>query len=140
RARAESAETSSSRQASRPPRRGATTTPSSATEPSRPAGPTASRARQSRQSGIDISAAKRVYHRYVDTDGIHLPRLTQAERKQRTRAELVSTARNAFLERGFHGASLDEIAEEAGYSKGAVYSNFAGKDDLFLAVLDAQFE
>ena len=46
----------------------------------------------------------------------------------------------AFLERGFHGASLDEIAEEAGYSKGAVYSNFAGKDDLFLAVLDANAE
>jgi len=67
-------------------------------------------------------------------------RLTQAERKERTRSELVATARRAFLERGFHGASLDEIAEEAGYSKGAVYSNFAGKDELFLAVLDAQFE
>ena len=67
-------------------------------------------------------------------------RLRQAERKQRTRGELVSTARTVFLERGFHGASLDEIAERAGYSKGAVYSNFAGKDDLFLAVLDAQFE
>jgi AcrR family transcriptional regulator len=67
-------------------------------------------------------------------------RLTQAERKQRTRGELVSTARTVFLERGFHGASLDEIAERAGYSKGAVYSNFASKDDLFLAVLDRQFE
>jgi AcrR family transcriptional regulator len=67
-------------------------------------------------------------------------RLTQAERKQRTRGDLVATARKAFLERGFHGASLDEIAEQAGYSKGAVYSNFAGKDELFLAVLDAQFE
>jgi len=67
-------------------------------------------------------------------------RLTQAERRQRTRDELVQTARRAFLERGFHGASLDEIAGQAGYSKGAVYSNFAGKDELFLAVLDAQFE
>jgi AcrR family transcriptional regulator len=37
-----------------------------------------------------------------------------------------------------HGASLDEIAEEAGYTTGAVYSNFKGKDDLFLAVLDAE--
>lgn len=69
-----------------------------------------------------------------------MPRLTQAERKQRTRANLVATARSVFLERGLHGASLDEIAERAGYSKGAVYSNFAGKDELFLAVLDAQFE
>src|SRR6476660_1302757 len=67
-------------------------------------------------------------------------RLTQAQRKERTQAELVATARKVFLERGFHGASLDEIAERAGYSKGAVYSNFAGKDDLFLAMLDAQFE
>ena len=67
-------------------------------------------------------------------------RLTQAERKERTRSELVATARRAFLERGFHGASLDEIAEEAGYTKGAVYSNFAGKDDLYLALLDAHYE
>src|SRR6185437_14791237 len=89
---------------------------------------------------LDDLAGHRVYRWYVDTDGIHMPRLTQAERKERTRAELVSTARSVFLERGFHGASLDEIAEEAGYSKGAVYSNFAGKDALFLAVLDAQFE
>jgi Bacterial regulatory proteins, tetR family len=36
------------------------------------------------------------------------------------------------------GASLDETAEEAGYTTGAVYSNFRGKDDLFLAVLDAE--
>jgi AcrR family transcriptional regulator len=67
-------------------------------------------------------------------------RLTQAQRKERTQAELLETARKVFLERGFHGASLDEIAERAGYSKGAVYSNFAGKDELFLAVLDANFE
>jgi AcrR family transcriptional regulator len=45
-----------------------------------------------------------------------------------------------FLHRGFHAASLDEIAEEAGYTKGAVYSNFASKDDLFLAVLDDYFK
>jgi len=69
-----------------------------------------------------------------------MARLTQAERRQRTQTDLVATAHEVFLERGFHGASLDEIAERAGYSKGAVYSNFAGKDELFLAVLDAQFE
>jgi AcrR family transcriptional regulator len=69
-----------------------------------------------------------------------MARLTHAERKERTRGNLVATAHKAFLEHGFHGASIDEIAEEAGYSKGAVYSNFAGKDDLFLAVLDAYAE
>lgn len=41
-----------------------------------------------------------------------------------------------FLRLGFPGASLDEIAEEAGYTKGAVYSNFDGKDDLFLAAFE----
>ena len=69
-----------------------------------------------------------------------MARLTQAERKERTRGELVAAAREVFLERGFHGSSLDEIADRAGYSKGAVYFNFGGKDELFLAVLDAQFE
>lgn len=66
--------------------------------------------------------------------------LTQVERKQRTRARLVETARREFGRHGFGGASLDRIAEAAGYSKGAVYSNFASKAELFLAVLDAHFE
>jgi AcrR family transcriptional regulator len=66
-------------------------------------------------------------------------RLLRAERKERTKSDLVAAARIVFLRRGFHGASLDEIAEEAGYTKGAVYSNFDGKDDLFLAVLEQTF-
>src|SRR5262245_14199826 len=64
-------------------------------------------------------------------------RRTHAERKAQTRNDLVKSARLVFLERGFHGASLDEIAETAGYSKGAVYSNFSSKDELFFAVFDA---
>ena len=63
-------------------------------------------------------------------------RLTRAESKARTRAELVAAARRVFLERGYHGASLDAVADTAGFSTGAVYSTFAGKADLFLAVLD----
>jgi AcrR family transcriptional regulator len=66
------------------------------------------------------------------------PRLTRAERKQQTRAELLTAAHRVFLRDGFHGASLAEIAEEAGYTFGAVYSNFQNKDELFLAVLDAE--
>jgi AcrR family transcriptional regulator len=64
------------------------------------------------------------------------PRLSRPERKERTRADLVAAARRVFERRGFHRSSLEQIAEEAGYTKGAVYSNFAGKDELFLAVLD----
>ena len=67
-------------------------------------------------------------------------RLSRLERKTRTRGELIRAARVVFLRRGFHGASVDEIAEEAGYTKGAVYSNFASKDDLYLAVLQAHYE
>jgi len=66
------------------------------------------------------------------------PRLTRSQRQEQTRSQLIEAALRVFLRRGFHGASLDEIAEEAGYTTGAVYSNFKGKDDLFLAVLDAE--
>jgi AcrR family transcriptional regulator len=69
-----------------------------------------------------------------------MQRRTQTERKEQTRAELVASARAVFLERGFHVATLDEIAADAGYSKGAVYSNFESKEALFLAILDAHFE
>jgi AcrR family transcriptional regulator len=63
-------------------------------------------------------------------------RETRAEKQARTRAELLATATTVFGERGYDGASVEEIAERAGYSHGAVYSNFAGKDDLFLAVFE----
>jgi AcrR family transcriptional regulator len=67
-------------------------------------------------------------------------RLTRDERKAQTRADLLAAARDVFVRRGFHGASLDEIAEEAGYTKGAIYSNFADKNALYLALLDAHYE
>lgn len=63
-------------------------------------------------------------------------RETRAERQARTRAELLATAAGVFARRGYNGASVEEIAEEAGYSHGAVYSNFDGKADLFLAVFE----
>jgi AcrR family transcriptional regulator len=63
-------------------------------------------------------------------------RETRAEKQARTRAELLATAARVFAKRGYKGASIEEIADEAGYSHGAVYSNFDGKADLFLAVLE----
>jgi AcrR family transcriptional regulator len=62
-------------------------------------------------------------------------RLTRAESRTRTRAHLIEAAEDVFARPGFHGASVDEVADVAGYTKGAVYSNFASKDELFLAVL-----
>jgi AcrR family transcriptional regulator len=67
-------------------------------------------------------------------------RISRSERKARTREELLVAARKVFMRRGFHGASLEEIADEAGYTKGAVYSNFVDKDALFLAVLEAHYD
>src|SRR5215216_33268 len=58
----------------------------------------------------------------------------------RTRDALVTAAAKVFLRRGFQGASLREIASEAGLTTGAVYSNFDGKADLFLAVLEENID
>ena len=67
-------------------------------------------------------------------------RLTRAERTGRNRALLLAAARQVFLKRGYHGASVDQIAEEAGFSTGVVYSQFDGKADLFLTLLEARIE
>ena len=67
-------------------------------------------------------------------------RLTREEKKARTRAQLIDAAAAVFARRGFVAASLDEVAEEAGLTKGAVYSNFESKEDLFEAVLDERFD
>ena len=67
-------------------------------------------------------------------------RLSRAESQARTRAALVDAAAFVFAARGFEGATMDEIAAEAGFTRGAVYSNFADKADLFLAVLDERLE
>jgi AcrR family transcriptional regulator len=65
-----------------------------------------------------------------------VPRLTRAAAQQRTRRALLRTARELFLRDGYFATSLERVADAAGYSKGAVYSNFASKDELCLAVLD----
>lgn len=67
-------------------------------------------------------------------------RLTRAEKRERTREELISAADALFTGQGFHATSVDEIALEAGYTKGAVYSNFESKEDLFFAVYERRAE
>jgi AcrR family transcriptional regulator len=66
--------------------------------------------------------------------------LTPERRRQQTREHLLAAAAQVFAERGFHGATLDEVARVAGFTKGAVYSNFKNKDDLFLALFKANYE
>jgi AcrR family transcriptional regulator len=67
-------------------------------------------------------------------------RLSRVERREQTRQELVTAAEACFVSRGFHASSVDEVAERAGYTKGAVYSNFASKEDLFFAVYERRVE
>ena len=63
-------------------------------------------------------------------------RLTRVEQVGKNRAAVLDAARRVFLARGYGGATLEAIAEEAGFSKGVVYSQFASKADLFLALLE----
>ena len=65
-----------------------------------------------------------------------MARMTRAESQAQTRAQLVATAKQMFFEDGYHPTSLEKVADAAGYSKGAVYSNFRSKDELCAAVLD----
>jgi AcrR family transcriptional regulator len=64
------------------------------------------------------------------------PRITQAERRERTREGLLGAAERLFTSNGFHPTSLDQIAAAAGYTKGAIYFNFESKEDLFFAVYE----
>ena len=66
--------------------------------------------------------------------------LTPERRRQQTREHLLAAAAEVFAERGFHGATLDEVAAVAGFTKGAVYSNFKNKEDLFLALFKANYD
>jgi AcrR family transcriptional regulator len=65
-----------------------------------------------------------------------MKRLSRAEQNERNRALVLEAARRVFLARGYHAASLDEIADEAGFSRGVVQSRFGNKADLFLALLE----
>jgi AcrR family transcriptional regulator len=62
-------------------------------------------------------------------------RLTREESQAQTRAALVAMGRAHFLRYGLGGAVTEKIAEDAGYSRGALYANFDGKEELFLAVI-----
>ncbi len=67
-------------------------------------------------------------------------RQSRAALQQRNRDRVLAAAKAEFAERGFRGATVDDIAERADLTRGAVYSNFAGKRALYLAVLAAEAE
>ncbi len=63
-------------------------------------------------------------------------RLTRDARRAQTRDRLLDAAADVFNRLGYHGASLEAVAEAAGFTKGAVYSNFASKSELFVALAE----
>src|SRR5437660_6316708 len=69
-----------------------------------------------------------------------LARMSRKESKAYTRERLLDAARRVFASNGFHGASVEEIASAAGFSTGALYSNFDGKEDLFLALMEHEID
>jgi AcrR family transcriptional regulator len=67
-------------------------------------------------------------------------RLTRVEQQRQTHERLLAAGRIVLTKRGFLAATVEEIAAEAGYTRGAVYKHFGGKEGLWLAVMDAQAE
>jgi AcrR family transcriptional regulator len=70
------------------------------------------------------------------TDAVPARRLDRRAMKERTRERLLDAAALVFARRGIEAASLDEVAEAAGYTKGAIYSNFSSKTDLIAALME----
>src|SRR5438128_6303174 len=68
-----------------------------------------------------------------------MARLTRKEKQAHTRECLMHSAARVFARRGLQQASIDEVAEDAGFTKGAFYANFKSKEELFLAMLDERF-
>jgi len=65
-------------------------------------------------------------------------RLTRAEAKARTRERLLDAAARTFARKGYAGATVEEIAEAAGYTIGALYAHFGGKQELFLELMSGR--
>ncbi len=71
---------------------------------------------------------------------LNVKRLTRAEQSERNHALVLDAARSVFLACGYHAATVEEIADKAGFSRGVVYSRFGTKADLMLALLDRRID
>lgn len=67
-------------------------------------------------------------------------RLTREEKKRETRKHIMEAGATVFAQMGFHGASVDRIVEEAGYTKGAFYAHFESKEALFMALFEERLQ
>ena len=64
----------------------------------------------------------------------------RSARREATRQRILDAARVVFAEKGVFGASIEDICEQAGFTRGAVYSNFADKDDILRAVIEREHQ
>ena len=78
------------------------------------------------------------YRRYFNISG--MLRLTRPEQSAQNRQRVLDVAGKLFRRNGFHGATLEQIADRAGFSKGVIYSQFGSKDDLFLALMEQRMD
>lgn len=65
--------------------------------------------------------------------------LSRREKQRHTRKCLLEAAAQVFSKQGLEGTSIDQVAQSAGYTKGAFYANFKSKEELFLVMLDERF-
>jgi AcrR family transcriptional regulator len=85
-------------------------------------------------------ATTQAEHPGTDAEAAAPGRLTREQSRAQTRERLLGAAKGVFARSGFHGASVEEIASAAGYSTGALYSNFDGKEDLFLVLMEREID
>lgn len=81
-----------------------------------------------------LTSTRRPARRQVPT------RRTREQKRAANRQRLLDAALKVFSDRGYHGATIEEIAAESGLSNGALYYNFRNKEDLFLALFDQRIE
>jgi AcrR family transcriptional regulator len=81
-----------------------------------------------------VSRAPKIWHAVV------VPRLTPERRRELARDAMLDAAETVFAKKGFGGASMEEIAAEAGFSRAALYARFGNKEDLLGTVLDRHSE
>ncbi len=74
----------------------------------------------------------------MDTTALRDDAPTDSARRQKTRARLLDAAFDTFAERGVHAASVELISEAAGFTRGAFYSNFSSKEELFFALMERE--